>query len=125
MSLADQERLRRDLVQDVAHELRTPLAVLQANCEALLDGVVEHTPAQTASLHEEVMRLARIVDDLQTLGAAKAAALELTLAPCDLAEIARGAAEAWEASFLVKRIEFTRQSGAGAQSRPTPAGCIR
>ncbi len=107
-SLADQERLRRDLVQDVAHELRTPLAVLQANCEALLDGVVEHTPAQTASLHEEVMRLARIVDDLQTLGAAKAAALELTLAPCDLAEIARGAAEAWEASFLVKRIELTR-----------------
>src|SRR5690348_17619441 len=51
-----EEQLRRDLVADVAHELRTPVAVLQANCEALLDGVVPHTPEQTASLHEEVLR---------------------------------------------------------------------
>jgi two-component system, OmpR family, sensor histidine kinase BaeS len=107
-SLGDQERLRRDLVQDVAHELRTPLAVLQANCEALLDGVVEHTPSQTASLHEEVVRLGRIVDDLQTLADVKAAAVELTLEPCDLAQIAQRAGEAWEASFVLAGIEFTR-----------------
>jgi two-component system, OmpR family, sensor histidine kinase BaeS len=86
--LARQEQLRRILVADVAHELRTPVAVLQAGHEALLDGVVPATAGQLASLRDEVMRLARMVDDLQSLAAAEAAALQLTLRPADLAEIA-------------------------------------
>jgi len=89
--LAGQEQLRRVLVADVAHELRTPVAILQAGHEALLDGVVPATPAQLASLRDEVMRLARMVDDLQGLAAAEAAALQLTLRPADLAEIAGAA----------------------------------
>jgi signal transduction histidine kinase len=44
-SLARQEKLRRKLVADVAHELRTPVAVLQVGHEALLDGVAQPTPA--------------------------------------------------------------------------------
>ncbi|HJZ03013.1 MAG TPA: HAMP domain-containing protein, partial [Streptosporangiaceae bacterium] len=54
-----QEQLRRNLVADVAHELRTPVAVLQAGHEALLDGVAEPTPDQLTSLRDEVLRLAR------------------------------------------------------------------
>jgi two-component system, OmpR family, sensor histidine kinase BaeS len=108
-TLAAQEQLRRDLVADVAHELRTPVAVLQANCEALLDGVVPHSREQTASLHEEVLRLARIVDDLQTLAAAKAAALQLDIQPFDLAQIASDAADAWETSFAAAGLALTRQ----------------
>jgi signal transduction histidine kinase len=77
-SLTAQEQLRRNVVADVAHELRTPVAVLQANTEALLDGLVAHTPEQTASLHEEVKRLGRMVEDLQILAAAEAAALEVS-----------------------------------------------
>ncbi len=72
-----QEQLRRDLVADIAHELRTPVAVLQAAHEALLDGVAKPTPDQLASLRDEVLRLARMVSDLQTLAAADAAALHL------------------------------------------------
>jgi HAMP domain-containing protein len=49
-TLDRQDKLRRDLVADVAHELRTPVAVLQAGHEALLDGVAEPTPGQLASL---------------------------------------------------------------------------
>jgi methyl-accepting chemotaxis protein len=90
-SLARQERVRRNLVADVAHELRTPVAVLQAGHEALLDGVTEPTPEQLGSLRDEVLRLAHMVDDLQRLAAAEAAALQLTLIPCDLAEIAETA----------------------------------
>jgi len=82
------EQVRRDLVADVAHELRTPVAVLQAGHEALVDGVAEPTPEQLVSLRDEVLRLARMVDDLQTLAAADAAALHLALSPCDLAAIA-------------------------------------
>jgi signal transduction histidine kinase len=103
------ERLRRNLVADVAHELRTPVAVLQANTEALLDGLRPHTPEQTASLHEEVLRLGRMVEDLQTLAAAEAAALQLTLRPCDLAQIAAAAADDWRASFAAAGISFSRQ----------------
>jgi two-component system, OmpR family, sensor histidine kinase BaeS len=91
VELARQEQLRRILVADVAHELRTPVAILQAGHEALLDGVVPATPAQLASLRDEVLRLARMVDDLQALAAAEAAALQLTLRPADLAEIAAAA----------------------------------
>ena len=108
-TLATQERLRRDLVADVAHELRTPVAVLQANTEALLDGVLAHTPEQTASLHEEVLRLGRMVEDLQTLAAAEAAALRLSRRPCDLAQVAAAAAEDWDASFAAAGMSFARQ----------------
>jgi len=108
-SLTAQEQLRRNLVADVAHELRTPVAVLQANTEALLDGLVAHTPEQTASLHEEVLRLGRMVEDLQTLAAAEAAALQLSRQPCDLAQIAAAEAEEWDASFAAAQVSFTRR----------------
>jgi two-component system, OmpR family, sensor histidine kinase BaeS len=108
-TLAGQERLRRDLVADVAHELRTPVAVLQANTEALLDNLVPHTRDQTVSLHEEVVRLGRLVGDLQTLAAAEAAALQLNLQPCDLASVAAAAAEDWAASFAAAGIDFRHE----------------
>ena len=108
-TLAGQERLRRDLVADVAHELRTPVAVLQANTEALLDDLVPHTRDQTVSLHEEVVRLGRLVGDLQTLAAAEAAALQLNLQPCDLASVAAAAAEDWTASFAAAGIAFSHE----------------
>jgi signal transduction histidine kinase len=98
-SLARQETVRRNLVADVAHELRTPIAVLQASHEALLDGVAEPTPAQLTSLRDEVLRLARMVDGLQRLASAEAAALQLTLVPCDMAAIAAAAVDSLAATF--------------------------
>ncbi|HEY7433083.1 MAG TPA: ATP-binding protein [Streptosporangiaceae bacterium] len=108
-SLARQEQLRRDLVADVAHELRTPVAVLQAGHEALLDGVVEPTPGQLSSLRDEVLRLARMVDDLHTLAAAEAAALHLSRVPCDLAKIAAEAADSMAAQFDTAGLTLERQ----------------
>ncbi len=99
-ALDHQEQLRRDLVADVAHELRTPIAVLQAGHEALLDGVAEPTPAELTSLRDEVLRLARMVSDLQDLAAADAAALHLDRVPCDLADVAATAADS-----LARRYE--------------------
>jgi two-component system, OmpR family, sensor histidine kinase BaeS len=90
-TLERQEQIRRDLVADLAHELRTPIAVLQAGHEALLDGVAEPTPAELGSLRDEVLRLARMVADLQTLAAADAAALHLARRRCDLAAVAADA----------------------------------
>lgn len=94
-----EEQLRRDLVADVAHELRTPVAVLQAGHEAMLDGVTEPTPEQLTSLRDEVLRLARMVSDLQELAAADAAALHLSRARCDLASLAGEAADSLAGQF--------------------------
>jgi len=53
----------------VAHELRTPVTILQASCEELADGLAEPTPERLASLHQEVLRLGRVVEDLELLAA--------------------------------------------------------
>jgi len=103
------EQLRRDLVADLAHELRTPVAVLQAGHEALLDGLTEPTPAELGSLRDEVLRLARMVDDLQTLAAADAAAVELARRPCDLADIAATAADSLAAQFDVAGLALEQR----------------
>jgi len=66
-SLEHQEQVRRTMLADVAHELRTPLAILQAETESLVDGISDPTPEAMASLHQESVRLGRLVEDLQTL----------------------------------------------------------
>jgi two-component system sensor histidine kinase BaeS len=92
--VALQDSLRRLQVADVAHELRTPLTVLQATLEAMGDGVVPATPAQLVSVHDEVLRLIKIVEDLETLAAADATGLVLQPGPVDLAQIAAGGVDA-------------------------------
>jgi signal transduction histidine kinase len=111
-NLDRQEQIRRNLVADVAHELRTPIAILQAGHEALLDGVAEPTPAELGSLRDEVLRLARMVGDLQTLAAADAAALNLTRKPADLAELAAAAADSLARRFEAAGIALDRQLAA-------------
>jgi two-component system, OmpR family, sensor histidine kinase BaeS len=106
------EQLRRDLVADVAHELRTPVAVLQAGHEALLDGVAEPTPAELASLRDEVLRLARMIDDLQTLSAADAAAMQLERQRCDLGSIVAAAADSMDARFDAAGLTVERRLAA-------------
>lgn len=88
-----EDQIRRNLVADVAHELRTPLAVLQGSTEAMIDGIDEPTQENLGSLHEEVTRLRRIVGDLETLAAAEAAGLNLHVGPVDLADIAAAAVD--------------------------------
>lgn len=80
--LEHQQHLRRQLVADIAHELRTPLSVLRLQLESLEDGVEQPTPATLHSLSEEVSLLTRLVDDLRLLSLADAG--QLSLAPEEL-----------------------------------------
>ncbi len=111
-ALDRQEQVRRNLVADVAHELRTPIAILQAGHEALVDGVAEPTPAELGSLRDEVLRLARMVSDLQTLAAADAAALNLARQECDLADLAAAAADSLARRFEAAGLILGRQLSA-------------
>jgi len=88
------EQLRRNLVADVAHELRTPLSNIQGHLEAIRDGLLPAEPATFDSIHEEVLLLARLVEDLQELTLAEAGQLTLLRQPADVADIARRAASA-------------------------------
>jgi signal transduction histidine kinase len=80
------ETLRRNLVNDVAHELRTPLANLQGYLEVLRDGLTPPTPEVLAVLHDESLLLSRLVTDLQDLALAEAGQLSLAPEPVDLTE---------------------------------------
>jgi signal transduction histidine kinase len=104
-----EDKIRRDLVASVTHELRTPVAVLQAGHEALLDGVTEPGPEELGSLRDEVLRLARMVDDLQTMAAADAAVLQLTRERRDLAAIAVSAADSLARRFETAEVALVRQ----------------
>jgi len=108
-TLDHEDKIRRDLVASVAHELRTPVAVLQAGHEALLDGVTEPSPEELGSLRDEVLRLAHMVDDLQTMAAADAAVLRLTREPRDLAEIAAAAADSLARRFEAAEVTLDRR----------------
>ena len=86
-TLERQDELRRALVADVAHELRTPLAIALAECDALVDGVRPADPERLASIREEIVRLARLVQDLEALAAAESAGLHLEEEPLDLGDL--------------------------------------
>jgi two-component system sensor histidine kinase BaeS len=93
------DQIRRNLAADVAHELRTPLAALQAGLEELRDGLREPDTERLAALHDQTLRLGRVVQDLANLSAAESAALSLHRTDTDLAEIARAALSAHQAQL--------------------------
>ena len=91
--LSRSEQLRRNLVSDVAHELRTPLMNIRGYLELLQDQVLEPTPETLASLYEETSLLNRLVADLQDLSLAEAGQLHLTHQPISVEEVASQAAQ--------------------------------
>jgi signal transduction histidine kinase len=95
--LRRQERLRRALIADVGHELRTPVTILLAELEAIRDGVLAADDDQLGSLHEEVQRIARLVEDVASLADAEAAGFTLDRERLDLAEVTDAATRGLDA----------------------------
>ena len=93
------ELTRRRMAADLAHELRTPLAALQAGLEELRDGLIEPDTARLAALHDQSLRVGRVVDDLAELSAAENAALSLRRAEVDLGQVAQDAVVAARATM--------------------------
>ena len=91
--LQSADRVRRDLMADVAHELRTPLSVLQGRLEGLLDGVYARDDRQVSQLLDETRVLSRLVEDLRTLALSDAGALPLEREPTDIVSLARDVAD--------------------------------
>ncbi len=104
---ADQQR--RKLTADVAHELRTPLHIIQGNLEGILDDVYEPSVEHISATLDETRALARLVDDLQTLSLAEAGQLPLVLEPVDVTELLADVATSFsgqaEAAGIDLRVE--------------------
>jgi signal transduction histidine kinase len=87
---ADLERndtLRRRFFQDAAHEMKTPLAVIEATASAVIDGVYEHDDRHLETIRSQARLLGRVVDDLRTISLAEAGALPLRLEPVPLGDV--------------------------------------
>jgi signal transduction histidine kinase len=90
-TLEQQEKLRKDLTADVAHELRTPLTSIGTHLEAMSMGIFEPTSQRLQSCCDEVMRLSKLVSDLETLSKYENG-LKLERQEIDLLEVVNGAA---------------------------------
>jgi two-component system sensor histidine kinase BaeS len=86
-TLATNNELRHRLLADIAHELRTPLAVIRGNLEGMLDGVIEADKEQLQSLHEETLQLNILITDLRDLSLAEAGQLRLEKQLTDVQQI--------------------------------------
>lgn len=143
-ALAHAEQQRRNLTADVAHELRTPLHIIQGNLEGVLDGVYEPTPEHIQATLDETRLLARLVSDLQTLSLAEAGQLPLYPTQVSVTDLLQDAqvrfsgqaqlaeiqllldlppiAENWLLDVDVDRIEQVLNNLLANALRHTPAG---
>jgi len=103
------EAARRQLLADLAHELRTPLSVIQGNLEALLDGAFPLTPESLAPVYEETLHLGELVEDLRTLTLAETGHLPLAKERVELGELVEGVAEAVRPVAAEEGIELKTQ----------------
>ncbi len=100
------EQLRRNMVADVAHELRTPLSNIQGYLEAIRDGVVEPDAAAIRSLSEETYLLSRLVNELQELSLAEAGELKLVYQAEDIANLVKQAVTPWQPQVTARELSL-------------------
>jgi two-component system sensor histidine kinase BaeS len=106
-NLQRQEELRKRLTSDIAHELRTPLNTLLAQTEGMLDGIWEATPEHLEATRSEVLRLIRIVSDLDQVIQAEAGAMTISHDMINLRKVAQSIVDSMTASFQKKGIQIT------------------
>ena len=103
-ALEQTEQRRMQLIGDVAHELRTPIATLRGYLEGLMDGVVQPTDETWTRLHGETGRLQRLVDDLQELSRAEAHQLSLNIQRISIADTVRVVVDRLYDDFVQKGV---------------------
>jgi signal transduction histidine kinase len=104
--LAQQAALRRQLMADVAHELRTPLSVLRIDLESMEDGLMEASPENVRSLQSEVSYLSNLVDDLRMLSMADAGDLRFEKSPVELNSLVRDMVERQQFAARDRKIDL-------------------
>jgi two-component system sensor histidine kinase BaeS len=107
-TLQHEEELRKASVADLAHELRTPLMGLLGRIEAAQDGVLADDASNLAAMHDEALRLGRLLDDISALADAESPGMLLTLEQIDLAVVVTGQVNLLADTYADKGIALTR-----------------
>jgi signal transduction histidine kinase len=113
--LQNADRLRRNVMADVAHELRTPLSVLQGRLEGLIDGVYPRDDRQLGELLDETRVLARLIEDLRTLALSDAGALTLQKEPTDLIDLVNDVVRSMQPEAHGKSVSLTANGSQGTK----------
>lgn len=100
------EQQRRNLTADIAHELRTPLHVIQGNLEGIMDGVYEPTHEHIKDTLDETKLLSRLVSDLQTLSLAETGQLPLYLTRFLLADLIADLTSSFSSQTAAQNIQL-------------------
>ncbi len=109
-ALSESERQRHNMVADVAHELRSPLAVLQGNLRAILDGVYPPSEVEISHLYDETRLLSRLVDDLRELALADAGQLRLHLRPTNVSQVVTSTLESLALAAEAEEVVLNEQT---------------
>ncbi len=109
-NLEDAERQRRNLVADVAHELRTPVSNIQGYLEALKDGLLQPDQETIETIHGQVIHLGHLVEDLRLLAQAEAGALQLHRMPGRMPDVLRVCVDAVRPRAEAKGIAVSLES---------------
>jgi two-component system sensor histidine kinase BaeS len=105
-ALGEHEAARKRVMSDIAHELRTPLAIINGELEAMRDGIRPLDTEQLESVRDEVRHLSTLVDDLHSLTMTDAGALAYKMADVDLDELLQLAVDAFRDSAEQKTISL-------------------
>lgn len=105
--VSKKEKLKKRMTSDIAHELRTPLTTLQSHLEALIDGVWQPTTERFVSCHEEILRLIRIVADLEKLSKFEDENLTLKKSHFDITELVRSLSLNFQGELNQKKMSLS------------------
>ncbi|MHA0858120.1 sensor histidine kinase [Paenibacillus sp. CMAA1364] len=105
-TLVQEDKLRKHLTADIAHELRTPLATLQSYIEAIQDGVWEATPDNLQICHDQVIRLVQLIRDLENLSTVENPMLQLQKQRVCLNEVLQDAMNTSSGYYSYKNISI-------------------
>lgn len=109
-NLQEHEKLQKRLTADVSHELRTPLTTLQSHMEAMIDGVWEPTVDRITSCYEEILRIKRLVGDLEKLSKYESENFILNKTEFDIDELIKSILLNFENEYLSRNIKVTCKS---------------
>ena len=106
-ALSEHETARKRWISDMAHELRTPLAIINGELEAMADGIRPLNQEQLASVQEEVRHLASLVDDLHSLTMTDSGALAYKMQIVDLDEVVQLTVDSFEGTARKRDLELS------------------
>jgi len=112
--LAHSEQLRKQMVADIAHELRNPLAVVRANLEAILDGVFQPNRERILAIRDETLLLHRLISDLRDLSLADAGELNLHQSSVGVQDLLERTTSLFRPQFSAKSVQLN------LETPPTP-----